>query len=123
MYDLISKHKEYIIGDKRIIWFWDEDNHSVKELKVNNLCICDSNYKELWNMRQILICDDSCVCVNLLDYSKSRKMKKVIYHDLECRLNTYNRQKFLTLENDKDWEKSCKLGFSEPHYGLWGLVY
>lgn len=72
-------------------------------------------------MRQILICDDSCVCVNLLDYSKGRKMKKVIYHDLECRLNTYNRQKFLTLENDKDWEKSCKLGFSEPHYGLWGL--
>lgn len=48
-------------------------------------------------------------------------MKKVIYHDLECRLNTYNRQKFLTLENDKDWEKSCKLGFSETHYGLWGL--
>lgn len=67
MYDLISKHKEYIIGDKRIIWFWDEDNHSVKELKVNNLCIYDSNYKELWNMRQILICDDSCVGVRLLE--------------------------------------------------------
>lgn len=38
MYDLTSKHKEYIIDDKRIIWFWDEDNHNVKELKVNNLC-------------------------------------------------------------------------------------
>lgn len=67
MYDLTSKHKEYIIGDKRIIWFWDEDNHNAKELKVNNLCICDSNYKELWNMRRVLICDDSCVGVRLLE--------------------------------------------------------
>lgn len=48
-------------------------------------------------------------------------MSIVIYHDLECRLTTYNGQKFLTLENDKDWEKSCKFGFSEPQYGLWGL--
>lgn len=38
MYDLTSKHKEYIIGDKRIIWLWDEDNYNAKELKINNLC-------------------------------------------------------------------------------------
>jgi hypothetical protein len=67
MYDLSFEHKEYLINDKKIIWFWDENNHNASEIKENNLSICDSHYNELWNMKTVTNVDDSCVGVAIME--------------------------------------------------------
>ena len=48
MYDMNIPHKEIQVVNKKIIWFWDNENHDAKNFLKNNLFVCDNNYHELW---------------------------------------------------------------------------
>ena len=65
MYNLNFPHKEYIIHDKRIIWFCDDRSTNAKELLDNNLFVCDSEYHELWNMKDVRKVNDVCVALSV----------------------------------------------------------
>lgn len=64
MYDLNLPHKRYKLHDKKIIWFWD--NHKkAEDFLINNLFVCDSNFHELWSMKDARGIDDVCVGLSL----------------------------------------------------------
>ncbi|MEG0275694.1 MAG: hypothetical protein RR630_01550 [Coprobacillus sp.] len=60
-------YQEYQINNKKIIWFYDVDNHNAGELYLNNLFVCDEYYHVLWNMVDVVGYDDVCVGFHFVD--------------------------------------------------------
>lgn len=52
---------EYYINNKKLIWDFDSTNSSGHKLKDNNLYI-----ENMWNMKDTVGYDDSCVGVHLV---------------------------------------------------------
>ncbi|MEG0367193.1 MAG: hypothetical protein RR585_10180 [Coprobacillus sp.] len=60
-------YQEYQFNNKIIVWFYDLHNHQASELYLNNLFVCDCSYHVLWNMKDAIGYDDTCVLFRVVN--------------------------------------------------------
>lgn len=65
MYDKSHPHKEYLLANKKIIWFWDDTNNKAENFMINNVFVCDENEYVIWNMRDVQNFDDVCTSLTI----------------------------------------------------------
>ena len=66
MYDLnTNKHKRFDIGDRTVLWFFDEEEHDASKLLPYNLFILDSGGNELWSLKDLAKREDTCVLLRI----------------------------------------------------------
>lgn len=63
MYDTGKyKHKIFPFGERRVIWFFDENEHNAARLLSDNLFVVDDNENVLWQLKDGMGRDNEC-CV------------------------------------------------------------
>lgn len=66
MYDLKThKHKRFPVGERTVLWFFDEEEHDASKLLSHNLFITDADGNELWSLQDVDKADDACVLLRI----------------------------------------------------------
>ena len=66
MYDLKThKNRQFTVNSRTVVWFFDEEEHDASKLLPDNLFVTDERGNELWNMREAVGREDTCVLLRI----------------------------------------------------------